>query len=1012
MNRSTGRSGQSRSRCLTSDRCRNNALTSASSFGMFESLERRAMLCAGGVHDPVRHAMLLEAASPDVNVLARAGGANRMWQPLSTLPAAPAGKKSYLTLTSFTPFKIDGTALKARLAEAPTEFTAQARTEPLVLSLPTPDGTMTRFRVQETFVLPQQLGAQYPGIKTYVAQGIDDPRATARLDYTYQGFHAQVLSPAGAWYIDPYFHLSEAAYVSYYKADAVRPATWSEGVPGELHEDHAREAHEEGNVLDGGTDAITGTELRTYRVVIGATGEYTAFQGGTVPLGLSAVTTSINRISGVYENDFAVRMVLVPTQNNFIFTNAATDPYTSPSNASTSNTQNQTYMDGANLGSANYDFGHVYYRGSDNGLAGAIGNVGVTGQKAKGYSSHSSPVNDPFTIDYVAHEMGHQFGGRHNFNNCNGSQGDSSAIAVEVGSGSSIMSYAGICGSTNLQAHSDAMFNSINFDQIAAYTLGGTGYAVAQKTATGNTPPTVEAGANYTIPSRTPFELTAVGFDADNDALTYSWEQRNGGAQLTPGTDNGAGPIFRPWLPTSSPTRTFPRLANLLSNTVPFGEILPQFARSAMSFTVQVRDNRAGGGGSTTDNMFVTVVNVGSTGFAVTSPNTSGLTWNAGTTQTVSWNVATTDVSPINTSNVNIKLSLDGGNTYPVTLAANTPNDGSEDIVVPANLTNLARVRVEAVGNIFFDIANFNLTIASAPSTPAQPVLAAGSDSGVSNSDRITNFDNSSPAKALELTIGNTIAGATVTVYADGVPVGSAVASGTTTTVITDGATALANGVRQLTARQTPPAQPESPDSPSLAVTIDTVAPALGSASAFSYATAPHTLSYAFNENVGPTLTAADWTVQQVPGGGVPIAMSYNGGTNVATINFTAAPGGVLAEGNYRSTLGAAGVTDVAGNAMAANDVLDFFFLLGDANHDGRVNLNDFNILAANFGQSPRDYTQADFDYSGNVNLNDFNILAGRFGAVLAPASVAGRPGSSLPPAGGDDINELRDLLV
>jgi hypothetical protein len=972
-------------------------------------LERRALLCAGGVHDAARHAMLRDARTPDVNVLARTSGADRVWQPLSALPAAPAGKRSYLTLTEFAPFRIDAPGLRNLLAQAPQEFTAAARTDPLVLSLPAPDGSLQRFGVQETQVLAPELEAQFPQIKTYVAQGIDDPAATARIDFTYQGFHAQVLSPSGAWYIDPYYHLDQSAYVSYFKTDAVRPAAWSEGVPQDLHEDHEEELAPDG----GGAEAVTGAELRTYRLVVGTTGEYTAFHGGTVPLGLSAVTTSVNRISGVYEVDFAVRMVLTPSQSNLIFTNAATDPYTSAGSASGSNTANQAYMD-ANVGNANYDIGHVYHRGSDNGLAGAIGNVGVTGQKAKGYSSHSNPVNDPFSIDYVAHEMGHQYGGRHNYANCQGGAGDSSALAVEGGSGSSIMSYAGICGANNLQAHSDAMFNSINFDQMVAYTTSGTGYAAALKTPTGNTPPTVEAGLNYTIPARTPFALTAVGFDADGDALTYSWEQRNG-ASGTPvnNTTGTTGPVVRPWLPSTSPTRTIPRLVNLLNNNTAFGEVLTTVTRT-MNFTVQVRDNRAGGGGSTTDSMIVNTVFVGATGFAVTSPNTSGLTWNAGSTQSVSWDIANTNLAPINTANVNILLSTDGGNTFPITLAGDTANDGVETVAVPANLTSQARIKVEAAGNIYFDLSNFNFTIAAPLDTPAQPVLASGSDSGVSNSDRITNFDNSTPAKALEFSVGGTIAGATVSIFVDGVNVGSAVAAGTTTTVVTNGTSALANGARSITARQTPAGGSESPDSLAQTVTIDTVAPSLSAPSAFAFATAPHALSYPFSENVAPTLAADDFAVQQTPGGAVPVSLSYNGGTNVATLNFTSAPGGVLADGNYQATLGAAGVTDVAGNALAGDDVLNFFFLMGDADHNGTVNLGDFNILAGNFGQSGRDFTQGDFTYDGVVNLNDFNLLAARFGQSLAPAGVAARPGTGLPPADGDDeaADELSDLLA
>lgn len=967
-----------------------------------EQLESRRLLCS--LHTAQEEMAIALHVTPDVNTLqVSRSGADRAWQALRSLPAAPAGKQSYLHLSAYTPFAIDARRLKSTLATAPTEFTAAGRSSPLVMSLPTPDGTLARFRVTESPILSPEDSARFPGIKTYIAQGIDDPAAQARLDFTDQGFHAQVISANGTFYIDPYYHLDQGTYVSYYKRDAISTGTFTEIVGDQEEGLHA------GSAPDGELDTVVGTELRTYRAAISATGEYTAYHGGTQALGLSAVTTAMNRISGVYETDFAVRMVLIANESNLIFTNAATDPFTSPSSPSTSNSQNQTYID-TNIGNANYDIGHVFHRGSDNGLAGAIGNVGVTGQKAKGYSSHSNPINDPFTIDYVAHEMGHQFGGRHNFNNCNGSQGDSSSLANEPGSGSAIMSYAGICGSTNLQAHSDAMFNSINFDQIVAYTTSGVGYTAAQKTATGNTIPTVEAGPNYNIPANTPFALTAIASDANGDTLTYSWEQRDGGGVVTVGTDPGFGPIIRPWVPDLSPTRTIPRLSNLVNNTSAFGERTPGSSRS-LSFTVQVRDNRAGGGASATDNMSITVTNTGAA-FAISSPNTSGLSFNGGSTLPVAWNVANTTAAPISTANVSIKLSLDGGFTYPITLASGTANDGAENVQLPFSTgSTQARIRVEAVGNIFFDINNFNFTLVNIPDVPApgQPALLAVSDSGISSSDGITNFDNSTPARALQFDVPGTADGDTVVILANGVQIGSAIAAGATTTVITDGSTTLANGVRNITARRTPSGGSQSLDSPLLQITIDTLAPSLVGLPGFQYATAPHGLVYGFSENVGPTLGVADLLVTQLPATAVTTSLSYDGGTNVATFTFPGFANGVVADGQYTATLTAAGVTDVAGNAMAANSNSSFFFLMGDADHNGVVNLEDFNILAANFGLAG-DFTQGDFDYNGVVNLEDFNIFASQFGAAVAPGSVAGRGAPS--PFGRSPITDDTDQLL
>jgi hypothetical protein len=243
------------------------------------------------------------------------------------------------------------------------------------------------------------------------------------------------------------------------------------------------------------------------------------------------------------------------------------------------------------------------------------------------------------------------------------------------------MSYAGICGSDDLQAHSDPYFHGLSWQQITSYTQSGTADAVATKTTTGNTTPIVSAGGAYTIPARTPFALTAAAFDPDGDAITYDWEQRNGGNPVTVGTDPGVGPIFRSWSPSTKPTRTFPSLPYLLSNLIPFGETLPQTTRS-MTFSVVARDNRSGGGGTDMSSTTISVVNTGSV-FAVTSPNSAGLSFNGGSNLLVTWNVAGTNANGINCAAVNIKLSLDGGLTYPLTLAGGTANDGFEAVQLP-----------------------------------------------------------------------------------------------------------------------------------------------------------------------------------------------------------------------------------------------------------------------------------------------------------------------------------------
>ena len=490
--------------------------------------------------------------------------------------------------------------------------------------------------------------------------------------------------------------------------------------------------HDHFDIDDGEFDpadfAIThGSQLRTYQTVVAATGEYTAFHGGTKAAGQAAIVTAMNRVNQVYERDVAVRMVLVANNDDVVYTNSGSDPYTN-NNGVAMLTENQSNVD-AVIGSANYDVGHVFSTGG--GGVASLGVIGQNGAKARGVTGLGSPIADPFWIDYVAHELGHQYGGNHTFNgdsgNCAGGNRNGST-AFEPGSGSTIQAYAGICGNDNIQNNSDDFFHSVSLEEIVTEITTGTGNSSATITNTGNSVPTVNAGLDYVIPARTPFELTAVGSDADGDTLTYSWEQRDLGAQRdVSASDNGSSPIFRAWDPTTNPTRTFPRLSDLLNNTTVIGEQLPTTDWASMDFEVVVRDNRINGGAIDSDGMSLQVVDTGAA-FQVTSQN-AATTWTGGTSQTVSWNVAGTTASPINAANVDILLSLDGGLTFNTVLAAGVPNDGSHAITVPNSATSQARFKVRGTGNVFFDINNANLTIV--PGGPGVELTLTGGSTDV-----------------------------------------------------------------------------------------------------------------------------------------------------------------------------------------------------------------------------------------------------------------------------------------
>jgi hypothetical protein len=686
---------------------------------------------------PVRnlHAVLMTTDPAPVFASVRAP----MWDQLAAVPPAPAAKQSFLNLTEFLPYSLNTAPLTAVLKQAPAEASVEAADSTTIIGLPKPDGTLAHFRIVSVEMMEPGLAAQFPDITTYRGQGIEDPSAVLAADKTPLGFHAQVISPNGAWYIDPYFHLDTSVYASYFASNLQAPPD----LPslGDDIDPMSRDLGFDSESSSGlALNRSTGTQLRIYRLACAATGEYTAFFGGTVSAGQAAIVTAINRVSAVYETELTIRMTLIANNSSVVYTNASTDPYTN-NNGSTMLGQNQSNLDSV-IGTGNYDIGHVFSTGGG-GIAG-LGVVGVSGQKARGVTGLPSPTGDAFYIDFVAHEMGHQFGGNHSFNTSSDPNRNAST-AYEPGSGSTIMSYAGITGAnSDLQAHSDPYFHSVSYNEILAFvdtSIPGVG----TRTATGNNFPTltVTTPGPYTIPTNTPFYLTASASDLDGDTLTYDWQQRNlGAANLLNSADNGSSPLFRNQIPSTSGTRFFPKLASILNNSNPTGnaEKLPTVAWPGagtvpMRFRVMVRDNRAGGGGvnessvnnSNTDSIAVSVVNTGAA-FSITSQN-SATSYAAGSTQTVTWNVAGTTGSGINTANVKISLSTDGGANFSTVLAASTPNDGTESITIPSTVTSLARIKVEAVGNIFFDINNANVSITAAPPHVSSVVVNDGSSS-------------------------------------------------------------------------------------------------------------------------------------------------------------------------------------------------------------------------------------------------------------------------------------------
>ncbi|MEO6037931.1 MAG: reprolysin-like metallopeptidase, partial [Saprospiraceae bacterium] len=335
--------------------------------------------------------------------------------------------------------------------------------------------------------------------------------------------------------------------------------------------------------------------------------------------------------------------------------------------------------------------------------------------KGRGCSAALPPYGDDF-LTTIGQEIGHQWSGRHTWNRCDvltDSGGDGERC--EPGSGSTIMSYAGACGADNVQGVADLYYHACSIRAIRLYVESGEGSACGFTTATTNTAPMVSIPYNngFYIPIGTPFELQGTATDADGDVLTYNWDEIDRGPMAPLGSPIGSSPLFRSYTPdTAGYMRTFPRLTTIITNSTNKSEVLPTYTRD-LTFSLVARDNVPGGGGIGFDTLAFHATDQAGP-FKVASPNTNAVTWHPGEYQLVTWEVANTNQSLVNCQKVNIRLSVNGGLKYPILLAENVANKGKACVLVPNNVGPLARIRVEAADNIFFDISNQNFKILAA----------------------------------------------------------------------------------------------------------------------------------------------------------------------------------------------------------------------------------------------------------------------------------------------------------
>lgn len=571
------------------------------------------------------------------------------------------------------------------------------------LSLPLPTGGFTKVALIPVETLSPVVAAQFPDWQTWQIKGLDGQVMSGRAELTALGFTAMLIMQNGdTLFIDPNTATTKAAERSYRTlSKQANSGLFKNNFQCSTHTAEHTEAHTEQSPI---LAARAGEDLKTYDIAIAATGEYTKYHGGSKTTALSAITSTINRMNEIYQRDLSIKLRLVSGVTT-IFSDSATDPY--PSSGSTLLKENQTTLDNL-IGSENYDVGHLFTTG-DGGVA-VVEGACRNSYKAQGVSGWDTPTGDIFAIDYVAHEVGHQFGATHTFNSESGSCSGNNRIAktaYEPGSGSTIMSYAGICSPDNIQAHSDAMFHSGSINQITTYTQSSTGATCAESTSLSNANPLVNAGQDYTIPARTPFILTGSASDGNSDTLTYSWEQIDLGSASKVDIDTGNNALVRAQFPSSSPSRTIPRLSDLFSGSHTYGETLSSQTR-AMNFRLQARDGKGGIGA---DEMVVQVQDTGSA-FAITAPKNVSLT--AGSVLNVAWDVAKTDQAPISCANVDIALNMSSttSNENFQTLLSNTPNDGAASVTLPNTLGTKNTIRVKCSNNIFFALSDANPTSA------------------------------------------------------------------------------------------------------------------------------------------------------------------------------------------------------------------------------------------------------------------------------------------------------------
>lgn len=578
----------------------------------------------------------------------------------------------------------------------------------VIVSIPHPNGEIVDYRIVEASTFEPSLQAKFPEIRSFAGQGIKNAGDVIRFSVSPSNGLSAIIRSVDSqetFIIDP-FSIDYKTFIVFEKSKSNTQTGFICSTDDAVKEFGPKINNEDGNVILNNADDAT---LRRFRLALSCTGEYATFHGGTLATVNSAFNATMTRVNGIFEMDFNSTMVIVATNNNVIYLNSGTDPYGATD--TNYNAEVQAAIT-AQIGVTNYDIGHLVSAIGNNGNAGCIGCICGTGSstaKGSGFTTSTSPIGDNFDIDFVAHEMGHQYGGNHTFSFST----ENNSVNMEPGSGVAIMGYAGITGATDVALHSIAIFHAASIQQITDNIKTKT---CQTNISIANAVPVPSAPATKTLPIGTAFKLTGTATDANAaDVLSYCWEQNDdattvGAAASYPSGTKTNGANFRSYMPENSGTRYFPRLVDHLANGVAGNtwEIVPTINRT-LNFKMTVRDNRPGGGNNESVSTAVTF-DVARGPLAVTSQNAAGINYTQGSSQIVTWSVNNTNLMT-GAANVNIKLSTDAGLTYPITLLANTPNDGSQAVTIPNIFAPYCRILVEPTANDFYAINTTNFAI-------------------------------------------------------------------------------------------------------------------------------------------------------------------------------------------------------------------------------------------------------------------------------------------------------------